>query len=151
MNFTLKYYLKSVRITFLFFICFNIVNNTFSVILYLSSKLSNTVLPTRILSKNRKVIITSDHGYIRTESSYNFRVSDDVKRKIKDSFGNKRAISMEDADAGILVKHGFAIDFDGFYILKSRYISTGTGQYITYLHGGISLMECYVPKITLEK
>lgn len=57
---------------------------------------------------------------------------------------------MDEANADVLVKNGFAIAYNGYYILKSRYISTGTGQYTTYMHDGISLMECLVPKITLE-
>ena len=40
--------------------------------------------------KARRIVITSDHGYIRTEAGFVFSVTDKVRRKLQQFFGSKR-------------------------------------------------------------
>lgn len=101
--------------------------------------------------KSKKIIILSDHGYIRSESGFAFSVSDYQKKKLKEAFGGSRYITMDKADLSDLVSMGLVIDFSGFYLVKSRYIWPVPGKYNIYLHGGVSLMECFVPVIEVEK
>ncbi len=100
---------------------------------------------------SEKIIILSDHGYIRSEPGFSFSVPDSTKKKLREAFGSSRYITMERCDLSDLVEMGFVVDFSGFYLIKSRYIWPMPGKYNIYLHGGISLIECFVPVIEVEK
>ena len=50
-----------------------------------------------------------------------------------------------------LVDEGYVIEYSGYYLIKSRFIWPVPGKYNVYLHGGISLMECYTPIIEVYK
>jgi len=101
--------------------------------------------------KSEKVIITSDHGYIRTEAGFVFSVSEKAKRKFQQIFGSKRYVKMDDLDVEDLIKEGYIKDFNGYYIAKSRYLWPVPGRYSIYIHGGLSLMECFAPVLIVEK
>lgn len=101
--------------------------------------------------KSKKIIILSDHGYIRSESGFCFSIPEGKKQKIKDVFGSSRFISMNEANASELVNDGYIVEFSGDYLVKSRYVYPVSGKYNIYLHGGVSLMECLVPVIEVEK
>jgi hypothetical protein len=100
---------------------------------------------------SKKIIILSDHGYIRSESGFSFSVPDAIKKKLREAFGSSRYITMDKAELSDLVQVGFVVNFAGYYLIKSRYIWPMPGRYNIYLHGGISLMECFVPVIEVEK
>jgi hypothetical protein len=102
----------------------------------------------------KKIIILSDHGYIRSESGFAFTVNSEKGRKnLRDTFGNSRSISMEDVnnDFPEFIKAKYVIDFSGYYLVKSRFTWPIGGKYNIYLHGGVSLMECFVPVIEVKK
>ena len=99
----------------------------------------------------KKIIILSDHGYIRSEPGFSFSVPDSSKKKLREAFGGSRYITMDKADVSELVSNGYVVDFSGFYLVKSRYIWPMSGKYNIYLHGGISLMECFTPVIEILK
>ena len=101
--------------------------------------------------ETKKIIILSDHGYIRSEPGFSFSVHDSAKKKLRESFGGSRYIAMDKGDLSELVDAGLVVDFAGFYLVKSRYNWPVPGKYSIYLHGGISLMECFVPVIEVEK
>jgi len=98
-----------------------------------------------------RIVITSDHGYIRTEAGFVFSVSDKTKRKFQQIFGSKRYVKMGDIDVEDLIKEGYAKEFNGYYLAKSRYLWPVPGRYSIYIHGGLSLMECFVPVLEVEK
>ncbi|RKY88420.1 hypothetical protein DRQ09_02870 [candidate division KSB1 bacterium] len=100
---------------------------------------------------SKKIIILSDHGYIRSEPGFSFSVPDTRKRELRELFGSSRYISMDKADLTDLVQEGLILDFSGFYLVKSRYTWPIPGKYNIYLHGGVSLMECFVPVIEVLK
>jgi hypothetical protein len=106
-----------------------------------------------LLSKinSKKIVILSDHGYIRSESGFSFSVPEGAKKKLREAFGGSRFITMEKCDLSELVIDGYITEFSGHYLVKSRYIWPVPGKYNIYLHGGISLMECFVPVIEVEK
>jgi len=107
----------------------------------------------RVLERinSKKILIFSDHGYIRSEPGFSFSVPDSIKKKLKEAFGSSRYITMDKAELSDLVQIGFVVDFAGYYLVKSRYIWPVPGKYNIYLHGGISLMECFVPVIEVER
>lgn len=97
--------------------------------------------------EGKKIIITSDHGYTRTEPKYTFSVQGKSIRELQNLFGGKRYARMNGADAGTLKKEGYVMEFNGYYIVKSRYVWPVQGRSSIYIHGGLSLMECFTPVI----
>ena len=106
-----------------------------------------------LLAKIRaeKIVITSDHGYIRTEAGFVFSVSDKAKRKLQQIFGGKRYVKIDSINVEDLKNEGYVKEFNGYYIAKSRYLWPVPGRYSIYIHGGLSLMECFVPVLEVEK
>ena len=104
-----------------------------------------------ILSKIRaeRIVITSDHGYIRSEAGFVFSVPDKARRKLQQIFGSKRYVKMDDLDIEDLIKEGYIKEFNGYYIAKSRYLWPVPGRYSIYIHGGLGLMECFVPVLEI--
>jgi hypothetical protein len=98
-----------------------------------------------------EIIILSDHGYIRSESGFVFTTPPKATTKLQHVFGSARYISMNDADASDLVEEGYVEEFGGYYLVKSRYVWPVSGKYSIYLHGGLSLMECFTPVIKVSK
>lgn len=99
----------------------------------------------------KKIIILSDHGYIRSEPGFSFSVPESRKKKLREAFGGSRFITMDKADLSEPVHVDYVVDFSGYYLVKSRYIWPVSGKYNIYLHGGVSLMECFVPVIEVER
>lgn len=99
----------------------------------------------------KKIIILSDHSYIRSESGFPFSVSEKAKKPLRELFGNSRFIPMRKNSISEHIFPDFVIDCAGYYLVKSRYIWPMAGKYNIYLHGGVSLMECIVPVIEVEK
>jgi len=70
-----------------------------------------------ILEKIRaeKMVITSDHGYIRTEAGFVFSVPDKAKRKFQQIFGSKRFVKVDNIDVEDLESSGYIKEFNGYY------------------------------------
>ena len=98
-----------------------------------------------------KILILSDHGYIRSEAGFWFTVGDDAKRRLQEVFGSKRSIAIDDVDVEDLIKAGYVTDFGGYYLVNSRYVWPVSGRVSIYMHGGLSLMECITPVIEVIK
>jgi len=106
-----------------------------------------------ILAKIRaeRIVITSDHGYIRTEAGFVFSVPDKAKRKFQQIFGSKRYVKIDSISVEDLKNEGYVKEFNGYYLAKSRYLWPVSGRYSIYIHGGLSLMECFVPVLEVTK
>jgi len=102
-------------------------------------------------AESSKIIILSDHGYIRTEAGFVFSVSDRAKRKLQEILGSKRYLKMDSIDLKDLIEEGYIEEFNGYYLVKSRYLWPVPGKYSIYIHGGLSLMECFTPVIEVRK
>jgi len=98
-----------------------------------------------------RIIITSDHGYIRTEAGFVFSVPEKAKRIFQQIFGSKRYVKIDSINIEDLIKEGYVKEFNGYYLAKSRYLWPVSGRYSIYLHGGLSLMECFVPVLEVKK
>jgi len=114
-------------------------------------KTKNIVL--EILEKIRveRIVITSDHGYIMAAAGLVFSVPDMVKKKLQEIFGGKRYVEINDVNVEDLINEGYVKKFNGYYLAKSRYLWPVRGKYSIYIHGGLSLMECYTPVLEVEK
>ncbi|MBE0478555.1 hypothetical protein IBX65_05475 [Candidatus Aerophobetes bacterium] len=99
----------------------------------------------------KKIIILSDHGYIRFESGFSFSLPEASRKKLRETFASSRFTTMNTTDLSELVGDGYITEFSGYYLVKSRYVWPVPGKYSIYLHGGISLMECLTPLIEVEK
>jgi len=98
-----------------------------------------------------RIVVTSDHGYIRTEAGFVFSVPDKAKRRFQQIFGGKRYVRIDSIDVEDLKNGGYVKEFNGYYLAKSRYLWPVPGRYSIYIHGGLSLMECFVPVLEVEK
>lgn len=102
-----------------------------------------------------KVIICSDHGYLRTESSYNITINNEtVKRWLRGLFDGSRFIKKEEADKNLaenLMNKNMIAETDEYYLPISHYSWPVSGAYSTFSHGGLSLLEVITPKITVYK
>jgi len=101
--------------------------------------------------KTSRVIISSDHGYIRTEAGFVFSVSGKAKKRFQKIFGSKRYVKMNDLNINDLIEEGYVEEFNGYYLVKSRYSWPVPGKFSIYIHGGLSLMECFVPVLVIEE
>lgn len=101
----------------------------------------------------KKIIITSDHGYIRLDSGNAISVKQSQIEKLKNIFGSTRYISADKIDENQISEKEkeYITLFSDFYMVKSRYSWPVAGKYNIYQHGGISLMECITPLITIER
>jgi hypothetical protein len=98
-----------------------------------------------------KVVVGSDHGYVREESGYNFPIGEPQKSQMKDAFGSDRFVSMEEANAESLVDERVAVEADGYYMILGRYTTPSSGKYGLYQHGGMSIVECLTPRLEVKK
>ncbi len=111
--------------------------------------------------KNVKVVITTDHGSIRTlrgakvlgdrEASTNLRFKFGRNLKVDD----KHAIYIKHADEYKLPKRGVTINYiiskeDYYFVYPTDYHKFLTYYKDTFQHGGISMEEMILPVITME-
>ena len=100
----------------------------------------------------KKILISSDHGYVRSEAGNVFAVNKNARKTFKDNFGSKRYTKIsEDFNADNLINSGYVEDFNGYYLTRSLYSWPVKGRTSTYIHGGLSLMECFTPVIIINK
>jgi len=50
-----------------------------------------------------------------------------------------------------LKNEGYIKEFNGYYIAKSLYLWHVSGKYSIYIHGGLSLMECFDTALEVKK
>jgi len=99
----------------------------------------------------RKLIISSDHGYVRQQGAYSFSMSSHDKKKVRDLLGGGRYIS-EDKSSNIPKgMENYVVSYNGYHMAKSRYVWPVSGKYNTFQHGGVSLMECLVPVLEITE
>jgi hypothetical protein len=109
----------------------------------------NTV---QTIKSKKRIIITSDHGYIYFGAGMDFPRSSSEMKPLNTYFGNDRNVSLDE-------KPDFPVN-DDLYIGESQKIamvkgrvrtrSTGEAARKLYRHGGLSLMEMITPWIELE-
>jgi hypothetical protein len=93
-------------------------------------------------------LVTSDHGYINTETYFE-EVGKRTGESLAHLFESGRFAPCE-TPATDLVKKGYIIFHQGYYLVRGRYAWPSRGKYKVMLHGGVSLLECLVPVLKVE-
>lgn len=114
-----------------------------------------------VLNKTNKskVIIGSDHGYIRTEAAYNIDLKNKtVKKWLRKLFGGSRFVAKEEAEQKLaekLLERNLIVEVNNeegsYYLPISHYSWPVSGKYSTFSHGGLSLLEVITPRIIVVK
>jgi len=100
----------------------------------------------------RKIIVTSDHGYIFFGAGMDFPRQAAEMKELNGYFGNDRYVSLTDKPAPPPSSDIYVDDARRVALLKGRVKTRGTGEAAArlYKHGGLSLMEMLTPWIELE-
>lgn len=96
-----------------------------------------------------RIVIGSDHGYVRLDSGHPFPVTEAQKNRLQESFSGRYA-SVAEVNADDLVEEGLVVESDGYYMPVGRYTWPARGKYSTFTHGGLSLPECITPRIEIQ-
>ncbi|KXA95579.1 hypothetical protein AKJ36_00085 [candidate division MSBL1 archaeon SCGC-AAA259I07] len=96
------------------------------------------------------VTITSDHGYVRSEAAYSFKTNESDQKELRQVMGGSRYKPIENANGEECVKAGYLLNFNGYYLAKERHTWTIGGKYEIFQHGGVSLLECLIPRLEVE-
>jgi hypothetical protein len=121
----------------------------------LKTNLVEVVEKTRIViekilknTHKKNIIVTSDHGYIRTESMYNIKVD---TNNLKKFFGGSRYVEKPDNKmAAELINQHLVCENDNVYVPISHFGWPTRGKYSVASHGGLSLTEGITPKLIIK-
>lgn len=97
-----------------------------------------------------RVVLASDHGYVRLDAGHTFHLSDADRTRLQETFSG-RFESVGDVNADGLVADGLVVEADGYYMPIGRYTWPARGKYSTFQHGGLSLPECITPRIEITR
>jgi hypothetical protein len=96
-----------------------------------------------------RIVVGSDHGYVRLDAGHTFPVTEPQKNRLQETFSG-RFVSVAEANADDLVTEGLVVESDGYYMPIGRYTWPTRGKYSTFTHGGLSLAESIIPRITFH-
>jgi len=108
------------------------------------------------LAREIELTIISDHGYIMVDAVWPLGENDRkfLKEKV---FGSNRYVKIEEVDQKVIERlKGLPRDFqyttisNEYCCIKGRYFWPISGYGKLVSHGGLSLMECLVPKIRVR-
>lgn len=100
----------------------------------------------------RRIIITSDHGYIFFGTGMDFPRSPSEMKGLNAYFGNDRNVSLEEKPQPPVSDDLFIVQSQNVVMVKGRVRTRSTGEAASklYRHGGLSLMEMVTPWIELK-
>lgn len=104
-----------------------------------------------------KLMIISDHGYVRLKSKEVFRTAPPKQDDLKEVMKGRRCIRKSEIDeqaqlkAEDLVSQGYLLENNEYFLVKGRYCWPVRGPYKIYQHGGLSLLECLIPVMEVRK
>lgn len=100
----------------------------------------------------KRIVITSDHGYIFFGTGMDFPRSTSELRQLNNYFGNDRNVSLIDKPNPPQSDDIFIDNSRNLAMVKGRIKTRSTGDAAAklYKHGGLSLMEMLVPWVVLE-
>jgi hypothetical protein len=108
------------------------------------------------LAGKSEITIASDHGYIMVDAVWPLTESDRkfLKEKV---FGSNRYVKVTQIDKKAIERLNnlprdfqYATKSNEYYCIKGRYFWPISGYISLISHGGLSLMECIVPKIRVR-
>jgi hypothetical protein len=101
------------------------------------------------------VRVGSDHGYAIAAPKYQFSPADNDMKNLREVMGGQRYKPIKEIERektqDALVDAGFLVKQNGYAMAKARYTWTVRGKYRVYQHGGMSLMECITPRLTVKR
>jgi len=105
------------------------------------------------IRNQKKIIITSDHGYIFFGTGMDFPRTTKEIRELNQYFGNDRSVSLEKKPQVPSSDDVYVDESCRVAVLKGRVKARSTGDAGTklYKHGGLSVMEMLTPWIELER
>jgi len=99
--------------------------------------------------------ITSDHGYIMVDTRW--PMSPEAEKFLKSIFGGSRFLRLEEIEERMIKRlrkipeeKSYVFMDNEYCYVKGRYFWHISGYRKVISHGGLSLMECIVPVITVE-
>lgn len=95
-------------------------------------------------------VLRSDHGYVRLDSGHTFEDSPQHREQLKEMF-SRRYVSVADVEDNGLGEENVVVEADGYYLPVGRYTWPARGKYGNFAHGGLSLLECITPRITVSR
>jgi len=100
----------------------------------------------------KKIIITSDHGYIFFGTGMDFPRSPSETKALNAYFGNDRNVPLEENLQLPISDDLFVVQSQNVAMVKGRVRTKSTGEAASklYRHGGLSLMEMITPWIELK-
>ncbi|MBW1708135.1 MAG: hypothetical protein JRJ86_23770 [Deltaproteobacteria bacterium] len=100
----------------------------------------------------KKIIITSDHGYIFFGTGMDFPRSPSETKALNAYFGNDRNVPLEENLQLPISDDLFVVQSQNVAMVKGRVKTKSTGEAASklYRHGGLSLMEMITPWIELK-
>lgn len=102
-------------------------------------------------TKSQRIMFTSDHGYMRADSTYTFKSSRKDQKELAKTLGGNRFTRSVGKSERKLVESGLLVLIDGYAIVRGLYTWPVRGKYSLYQHGGLSLVECMTPVILVDK
>lgn len=101
--------------------------------------------------EEKKIIISSDHGYIRVEPVYTFSLPKNVIKHMKKLFRGRRYIESTPSLSINASCEPYIEESNNHIMVCSRNIWPIGGSYSSIIHGGLSLMECYIPVLVINQ
>jgi len=109
-----------------------------------------------MVGRGEVVTLVSDHGYIMVDYVWSLASGD--RRFLKEKvFGSQRFVRVDEVDDSALRKlrslprdRSYVFVDDNYCYIKGRYFWPIRGYGRVVAHGGLSLMECMVPKIRVR-
>jgi hypothetical protein len=104
------------------------------------------------IKSKKRIIITSDHGYIFFGTGMDFPRSSSEMRELNAYFGNDRNVSLKEKPDTPVSDDIYVSQSQKTAMVKGRVRTKSTGDAARklYKHGGLSLMEMITPWIELE-
>lgn len=105
------------------------------------------------IPQDKKIVISSDHGYVFFGTGCSFTRNQEDIRPINQYFGGERFKVLLDTEKPLEHPDVYILEGRNVCLIKGRVQAHPPGQSGTklYKHGGLSLMECLVPWIVLER
>ena len=102
-------------------------------------------------SMHDEIIITSDHGYVDLTAGCTFSLGERSEAMLSNQFKNRWKRAQDNWELEQLLEQGIIRCVNDYCVVQGRYSWVRRGPVNTRLHGGLSLMECMVPVINIER
>lgn len=95
-----------------------------------------------------EILVSSDHGYLSVKAGMAWTTPKPYHGFLKDVMGSRAASVSDSKEARALLEKDMIVVHRGHFLIKGRYTGDFGG---VYLHGGLSLMECFTPWLKVRR